>query len=255
MPLEDSLSRLIRISLPYTYDVVEGNIPNHFSFNKFGYNPAVGSTLETVWGDSSLYTYLSSASILKISSTDTKDAVSGVGALTVQIYGLDSNYDEINETVILTGQTPKNTVKSYLRVFRMIVLSAGSELDNAGTIYAGTGNVVTGTPANKYALISPGDNQTLMALWTVPSNHTAFMTSLYVSSAIVNKSTLICLFIKPFGEVFQVKQVYNIEAGAIGREFTLPLKIEEKSDIEVRSSASGGGGSVSAAFDVWYEIK
>lgn len=238
---------------PYGYQIAEGNVPDHALYLKFGLNETVGADLETVWQGSTLYSYLTSASVVKISSSDVNDDVGGTGALTVQIYGLDANYAEQNETITLDGQTAVNTSKSYLRIHRMIVLSAGGTGSNEGVIYAGTGTITAGVPANKYALISAGNNQTLMALWTVPSGKTAYMTSLFTSSAIANKTVLICLFIRPFGEVFQVKQVFNTIASVTLREFIFPLKVLEKSDIEIRASTSGGGGSVSAAFDLWYE--
>ncbi|KKL98814.1 hypothetical protein LCGC14_1820630 [marine sediment metagenome] len=50
--------------------------------------------------------------------------------------------------------------------------------------------------------------------------------------------------------VFQVKRRYHIIAGVVDRTFTMPLKIEAKSDIEVRGTAAGGGGAVSASFDL-----
>ncbi len=240
---------------PYLYDIAEGIVPDHLAIRKFGFNSAVGATEETIWEQSSLYTYLAGAATLTISSDDNDDdgAPVGNGARTVQIYGLDTNYDEINEVVTLDGQNPVNTGTQYLRIYRMIVRSVGTTGSNEGTVYTGTGLVVGGVPANVYASMTPGMNQTLMAIFTIPRDHTGYLVDIYSSSAIANKATQVFLYIRPFGEGFQVKQTYHINQWGIAREFPIPLPIEARSDIEIRALAAGGGGAVAANFDVWYE--
>ncbi len=240
-------------SVPYLYDIAEGNVANHYALHKFGYNSTVGAAEETIWEESTPYSYLAAATVLKISSSDVDDTAAGAGARTVAISGLDTNYDEINETITLNGRTAVNSVNSYLRIFRGRVLTAGATESNEGTIYVGTGAVVAGVPANVYATITVGHNQSLMAFWTVPNAHTAYMTHFYASTGVANKTTEILLYIRPLNEVFQVQRRYHIIAGVVDRTFTLPLGIVAKSDIEVRGTAAGGGGAISASFDMWYE--
>lgn len=192
---------------------------------------------------------------MTLSSTDVDDdgAPVGNGARTVQIYGLDVNYDEINETITLDGQNPVNTANQYLRIFRILVRSAGTTGYNEGTIYAGTGAVVGGVPANVYASITPQMCQTLMAMFTVPRDYTGYLTNVFASTGISNKTTEVFVFVRPFGEVFQVKKRYHIINGAVFYEYDMPLEITARSDIEVRAQAVAGGGAVSTSFDLWYE--
>src|SRR6056300_692682 len=161
---------------PFELQVARGQIYEHKSIFKFGNNPLVGNSIETIWSEGGLYSYLSAATVLKVSSSNTADAAAGTGARTVELFGLDADYNEINETVTLNGQTAVNTIKEYLRINRMIIRSAGTGGQNAGIIYAGTGTVTTGVPANKYATINgiQGSNQSLMSLWTIPSGYTGF---------------------------------------------------------------------------------
>lgn len=240
-------------SVPYLYDIAKGNIPDHYALHKFGYNGTVPATEETIWEQSSVYAYLAAATVLKISSSDVDDTAVGAGAQKVDIYGLDADYNEISEVVILNGRTAVNTARSYLRIFRMMVKAAGATGSNEGILYAGTGAVAAGVPAVKYATVPVGHNQSLMALWTVPVHHTAHLVHLFASTGVANKTTEIYLYVRPCGEVFQVKKRYHIIAGIVDRQFLLPLKIEAKSDIEVRGTAAGGGGAISASFDLWYE--
>lgn len=244
----------IRVSsTPYLFDIAEGKVTNHYSLNKFGYNSDVGAVEETVWEESAVYSYLTSATVLKISSSDVDDTAIGTGARTVSIYGLDANYDEIDETITMNGRTEVNSVNSYLRIFRMRVMTVGTTGWNEGTIYAGTGAVVAGVPANKYATIAVGHSQSLMALWTVPNAHTAYMTHLFASTGVVGKVTEMLLYIRTEDGVFQIKRRYHIVSGVVDRTFTLPLRVEAKSDIEIRGIAVAGGGAISASFDLWYE--
>ncbi len=236
----------------YLQSIAQERIEGHFPFHKFGFNGTVSASEEDIWEGSAAYSYLTSATVLKISSSSVNDDAGGTGALTVKLLGVDTNYNEINETITLDGETPVNTTKSYLRIYRMIVITAGGTGSNEGIIYAGTGDVTNGVPAVEYNRISIGWNQSLMALFTIPAGHEGLIESFFASTGIANKTTEIFLYIRPFGEVFQCKQRYHIIAGIVERRFPLPLKVTEKSDIAIRALASGGGGAVSASFDLWY---
>jgi len=250
-----SISR-VGTTEPFELQVARGQVAYHTPQFKFGFNPDVDDSEETVWAQGGLYSYLSSASVLKVSSSSTADDSAGTGARTVQLYGLDADYNEINETVTLDGQTAVNTTNSFLRINRMVVRSAGTGEKNAGVIYAGTGTVTAGVPANKYATIAIGDNQTLMALWTVPAGHTAYLLQkdLTVATAQNNKYATIRLVARPEGEVFQTKDKHVLDNNVLHQKYDIPLKFEEKTDIEVRcvGDSSGANISVSAGLDIVY---
>ncbi len=237
----------------YLTSIVQGIVPNHTPMQKFGLNETVGASFETVWTGAVDYVYISTATKLNITSSSTDDDASGTGALTVEIFGLDTDYVEASETITLDGRTNVETANTYIRIYRMIVKTAGSGGKNAGIIYAGTGTNTDGVPANEFARIEIGLNQTLMALFTIPANRTGYIVEIFVSTAIANKVAQVALFIRPFGEVFQIKQTYHIIAGAVTRMLALPIQVEEKSDIEIKGITTGGGGAISASFDLYYE--
>ncbi len=237
---------------PFYLQVAREQIFNHKSIFKFGNNTTVGDSLETIWAEGGLYSYLTAATVLKVSSSSTADTSAGTGARTVELFGLDANYNEINETITLNGQTVVNTTKEYLRINRMVVRSAGSGGSNAGVIYAGTGTVTTGVPANVYASVNgvTGANQSLMALWTVPAGYTAYLLQYDISNGTTSNTPTVCklvLAVRPYGEVFQSKDVKSLTTSMhIEERFSIPIKIEEKSDIEVRALSS----SNSVTFDI-----
>lgn len=260
MSREVSSITRVGTSEPFELQVARGQIAWHKPLFKFGNNATVGDSLETIWAEGGLYSYLTSATVLKVSSSSTDDTSAGTGARTVQLYGLDGDYNEINELVTLNGQTVVNTTQSFLRINRMIVRSAGSSGANAGVIYAGTGTVTTGVPANVYASVNgvTGSNQSLMALWTVPAGYTAYMLQYDVSNGTTSNTPAVCkliLAVRPYGEVFQSKDVKSLTTGMhVEESFAIPQKITEKSDIEVRAISSSASVSfdISAAFEIVY---
>jgi len=252
------ISSITRVgtSEPFELQVARGQIAWHYDVHKFGFNPDIDDSLETVWAQGGLYSYLAAATQLSVSSSSTDDTSAGTGARTVTLSGLDANYSEISETVTLNGQTAVTTTNSYLRIFRMVVNSAGSGGENAGVIYAGTGTVTSGVPANKYATIAIGDNQTLMAIWTVPANHTAYLlqTDVTVATTKNNKYCTASLVARPYGEVFQVKDRFVKAESQTTLTYSLPLEFEEKTDIEYRAIGDSAGAdiAISAAFEIVY---
>ena len=259
MAREVSSITRIGTSEPFELQVARGQIAYHESIYKFGNNPEIADSIETVWSQGGLYSYLTSASVLKVSSSSTDDTSAGTGARTVQLFGLDGDYNEISEVVTLNGQTAVNTTQSYLRINRMIVRSAGSGGANAGIIYAGTGTVTTGVPANIYATVNgDGTNQTLMALWTVPAGYTGYLMQYDISNGTTSNTPAVCtllLVARPYGEVFQSKDVKSLTTGMhIENGLVVPIQFAEKTDIEVRAVSSSASVTfdISAALEIIY---
>jgi len=229
----------------YGIQVHEGMHYGQNPLFKFGFNSAVGTDEETIWDQGGLYSYPTSASVMKVSSDDDSDTS------TVTIEGLDENYLIVSESVTITGQTAVNTTNSFLRVYRATVIADTP----TGNIYVGSGTVTSGVPANKYAKITSGENQTLMAVWTVPAGYTAYLHQGTISSgtSTVNKFVTAKLKVKPFGQVLQTKAVVTLYNSFVDFDFGIPLKIEEKSDIEARAFASSGSDAVSVTFSIIYK--
>jgi hypothetical protein len=250
-----SISR-VGTSEPFNLQIARGQIAYHKNIFKFGFNPDVDDSLETIWAEGGLYSYLSAATVLKISSSSTNDTSAGTGARTVTLSGLDANYDEISETITLNGQTAVNSTLSYLRIYRMTVDTAGSGGENAGVIYAGTGTVTSGVPANKYATIAIGDNQTLMALWTVPRGYTAYLSQTDVTAATTqnNKYATVHFVARENGGVFQAKDKFVKAESSHNQQYDIPLKFEEKTDLEFRCVGDSAGAdiAISASMDIVY---
>ena len=240
--------------------VASGDLsPSYKQVYKFGQNASVGNSIETIWLEGGLYVYPPSATTMTVSSSDANDTSAGTGARTVLISGLDGSYNEISETITMNGQTPVTTSNSYLRVNRALVLTAGSGGANAGIIYVGTGTVTAGVPANKYTTINgDGTNQSLQAFWTVPAGYTAYIYQTNISTGTSSATPAILktlLVVRPFGGVFNTKEIITLHEGNHLQDYSFPLKITEKSDIEFRAESSSASVTynVSASLNIMYK--
>lgn len=240
--------------------VASGDLsPSYKQIYKFGQNQAVGNSVETIWEEGGLYVYPPSATTMTVSSSDANDTSAGTGARTIQISGLDGSYNEVSETIIMNGQTAVTTSNTYLRVNRALVLTAGSGGANAGIIYVGTGTVTAGVPVNKYTTINgDGLNQSLQAFWTVPAGYTAYIYQTNISTGNSSSTPAVLktiLVIRPFGGVFNTKEVITLTDGNHLQNYNFPIKVTEKSDIEFRAESSSPSVSfdVSASLNILYK--
>jgi len=233
--------------------VRKDQVHNTKGIHKFGFNSSVGNSEVTISDNGSDYDALTSPSIVKISSSSTADTSDGTGARTINISGLDENYNEISEDITLNGQTAVNSTNSYIRVFRAKVLTAGSGGANAGDIHIGTGAVSSGVPATSIAKISIGENQTLMAVWTVPAGYTGYLYQIEFSSNVQGSVYLTArVKIREFEGVYQTKEKGTFTTDALKFDLELPTVITEKSDIKLTCIASANTHGVSGSFILLY---
>lgn len=217
-----------------------GRLDGWEHIHKFGSNPAIGTAAESVWSGGGLYPWPSGAATLIVQSDDTGD----VG--TVNIKGLDADYNELEETVTLPGGSPNNVLTTglFLRVFRVTFTGAAN---NAGTI------VINHTATN-IAQIDPGKNQTLMAVYTIPAGNHAWLLN-YAVSVGKNDDAVVELYTRQPGQPFRIQSELGVFQNSLIKEFPVPLKLAPKTDIDLRATTtnSGAGHTVIATFDVIYE--
>ena len=244
------------VSTPYSYAVSEGELAGHTALYKFGSNPDVGVTEETIWQQGGLYNWAAvdaAAGIVKVSSSSALDiAVTGTGARTCTIYGLSTGGIEQNETIALNGQTAVNSTLSYSRVNRIICNTAGTGLKNAGIIYVGTGTVTTGVPAVIWSTVAVGKNQTLQSIYTVPMGKTLYITS-FVASTNSNKGNIVNIYVKPPSELFQIKSNIYLFSTATSVHFDFPLVVQSMTDIDCRAIGTATGAGIQFSFEGWLE--
>jgi len=117
MAEKSSISRF-GTSEPFELQAARSQISFHKTLFKYGYNPNIINVDETIWDGGGIYAYPAAAAIMYVSSSSANDTSAGTGARTVLVSGLDANYNEVEETVTLNGQTQVATTTEFLRVFR-----------------------------------------------------------------------------------------------------------------------------------------
>lgn len=241
-------------------EIARGDVPGVSHVNKFGMNEDIDvAARETVWEGGGNYIFLSVPETIDVASTDTDDdgSPAGTGAHTMELIGLDTNWDALTETVTLNGTTTVTTSASFLRLFRMVIRSAGSSGGNEGLITAFS----TDTTTLQAVIPNSGDlhNQTEMAVFSVPRNKTGFITHYYGSmnaespGAASDPAADLELAVCPFGEVFQIKHEVGLvrEGSSQLQHLFIPyLVIEEKSDIQVLAHVTDDDTAISAGFDI-----
>ena len=238
---------------PWELQVSREQIAFHQALYKFGYNGDVNGTEETIWSQGGIYSYPTSAAQLYVSSSSTADTNGGTGANSVKIIGLDANYNEVEEDITLTGQTQKITQTSWLRVYRMYITLAGSGGAAAGTIYLANTGATSGVPTGTvYASILLGAGQTEMAVYTVPAGHTLYLDDINFTAAVslANSYVQIRFLQRDFGtNVFREQTRVVLQSNTYIFKFEYPLRIPEKTDLEVRGlSVGSNNNSISATW-------
>jgi len=231
--------------------IARGFTKGHKALYKFGYNPDVNGDEETVWAQGGNFFYPTSAVTMFVSSTSVNDTNGGTGANSIIIQGLDENYDEVEETVLLNGQTQVATQNSYLRVYRAFVTLCGTGGTAGGIIYVGSSGATGGVPnTTVYANLSFG-NQTQIAAYTVPAGYTLYLDDINFTAALSQASKLVtCVFVsRDFGSnVFRSRFINVLQSNQLITKFEYPQPFYEKTDLECRVSSNTTNNAVAASF-------
>jgi hypothetical protein len=157
----------------------------------------------------------------------------------------------------MDGTTNVPTVNQYVIIHRMQVLTKGATNVNVGTITA-----TADTDGTITAQIQPGNGQTLMAIYGVPSVQVAYMTGFYASvvkaAAAVTASVKILVNPEPDAELtnFLTKHILGLDSQSnnlVHHSFN-PCKVfPGPSIIKIQGNASAANTIMSAGFDLILE--
>ncbi len=162
----------------------ERNTSGMLGVNKFGESTNVDNEVKTdIWDganssdDIDIWVAPTQARIHNIVSSSTSDDGDpvGVGAQTVEIFGLTSwDTTEVMETITMNGTGNVATINSYVIIHRMQVALNGATSINVGVIKA-----TAVTDSTITAQIGASLGQTHMAIYGVPSGYTFYIVDLY----------------------------------------------------------------------------
>ena len=255
VPLPSSLSETGRLKVQNENQFIEiprGRINGYSVVNKFGANSNVdaGAT-EEIWDGNRVYVFPTTASITHIRTEADTAAMDG---MVVEIQGLDTNYDLVVQNATIDAGTSTATEVELgtplRRVFRMKVLSS---VVTTNAIWVGATGMSAAT-AN--GIIQAGNNQTLMAIYTVPAGKTGYMTQW---RATVNPATgkdptsmPIKMWARDNANNYakQLKDIQGLIVGTLRVPYEPYYKFTEKTDIYFTASPVGKAADVSVGFDL-----
>ncbi len=222
----------------FDLQVGRSEIPGHQSVFLFGYSASITNTaFIPAWENTAAYTYPASAVAMSIVSTSASDT-----AVKIIIYGLDINYNLINETVTLTGTTPVVTNTLFFRVNQLDVLP--DSVNPVGVITAKNGGVT-------YGQIAVDTGQSNMSIYTVPAgytlygNHVGAWSSTSVTSGVY--ATFRAQTLSPAGTKYIVSQAPFLNTFEFASNF--PLRFTEKTDVQFQFKSSGAGLGIGTIFE------
>lgn len=214
-------------------DLAAGLLTGYSHVNKFGYRNVIPNTFQTIWDGTSDYVYVT-ADVISVTADNTSADNGG----TVEVQGLDESYLPVTEVLTIGGASSTN---QFSRIFRALVVTANTGSTNVGVVRVKNNTV-------DQAIISAGAGQTLMALYTIPAGKTGYLLKV-VGSIDANNDALFRIYTRPFNKSFNVKGQFGVFASGFDYNYPVPLKFEEKTDIQIKAKSQNnvGGG---ALFDI-----
>jgi len=246
-------------SMPYVYDIAEGNVPNHFSHSSFGRATNINQTEVELWEVGTAYKFPGAPMRMQVVSSSSNDSPSGSGTRQVKIYYLDSDYIERIEILNLNGTTPVNTAAAnILRINRFLVTGAGSSKCSAGNI-----DIKNLAGPEIYSRISASRNTSLQAIWTVPDGYTLYLTSwkcaVFQTAGSISFITLQTTS-DPGGNLtpglFMHRDIVSLYNNHTVVPFSCPVKIPSRADVKLTGYADKTNSSaiISGGFEGSYGI-
>ena len=214
-----------------------GDLAGYAGVHKYGAVFGTSSSgWSTVWtaadtASSILYPWDIAANTITVVSSSGSDT----GDITIQ--GLDADYNFVEETLTLTGTSPVAGSVTYSRVNRAFM----NDATNIGKIQVKNGTTVV-------TEIAAGYGQTLQCFYTIPEGKTGYMLNIQ-ASANKNQETTLSLFARPFGGAFRTQSVLALYQNNQRLDFPVPLKFNEKTDIDLRVNGSANA-AIAADFSI-----
>ncbi len=230
-------------------EIALGNLQGISGEDIFGENPSIAAdATEDLWDDGGTYSYPTTADITHLSQAADQVAMRGK---TIQISGLDVNWDLITQTKALDGTDTTTSIAldtALRRVFSLEVLAnvVADQVINLKNVGGGT----------TYAAMQIGLNHTLMAQFTVPNAMIACMTSYYADViSVVNKDPLSTEF-KLFSAdrqntrefVLRHEKGVALQTPSFQHFFNPYLEFTQKTDIKMTGNPKGKEAHVHGGF-------
>lgn len=171
----------------------------------------------------------------------------------IKVSGLDANYNRQSEYVYVTGTTLVTT-KQYMRL-NGAHFEDGVYIANAGDVFFSIGTLeddVTDPNFNVVGKMIQNQGRLQAGIFTVPAGHTAFITKGNASCNYSGDGSC-AMWYRIFGQNnFLVAHSFEVcgAGGYYEYDFSVPMTLPEKSDMDVRALARQNNTRITIAFDI-----
>jgi hypothetical protein len=221
--------------------IARGHVKDASHIHKFGAVPAMSQNQTgTVWDvDDTLYpwTAFDTAGVLTIPAVNAAD-----NGVVVSVFGLDDNFDLVSENFTVSSSGTTTGTQTFKRVYRAFMSDGVTNVGNINIQRGGT----------TVARITAENGQTLMAIYTVPNGYTGYLLKGQMSCQAGADATG-NMFVRYSGQsAFRIGHSFEVSGagGAYDYDFSVPIQIPSKSDIDIRSSVRTNNARISSAFDI-----
>lgn len=240
-------------SLPYGYDIAEGNIPDHVAFVWLGVYSALGTTDIDIWEGGSVYPWMTSAQTVSIVSTQANDSAAGSGVRTIYINYLDSAGITGRETITMNGTAAVTSSNTMYRINTIVAASTGG-------VFKATGTITVSVNSTAIATIVAGNTKSRMAVYQVPTGKTLYITSVSLGAHSATKGVRFILrttydddnnvlrnFFLPHFELVMTN-------GGMDRHLQIPERFPAGTRLKMSAIADLAGAYVSCSIRGWLEV-
>ena len=258
---------LTRPGSDYDIDIARGSVGHMGVVHKFGRNEDLGTAIEDVWTVGGTYIWETIASTLEAISTSANDDAGLTGARSITVEGLDENFEEVSEVIVMNGTTVTlETTTTFIRVNRLYVEDAGSY--HTGTVTGGSagditlqrsgaGNIQGEILRTDAGAVVWGFGQSQVGRYTVPAGKTGLLQRLYVDNAAAKNADVAFfqrrgadVIVAPFTAARMFKNWPDL-AGRSEHIYKVPLLVPEKTDVWARARLlSGSAGEVTVNMEI-----
>lgn len=232
-------------------DIASGKYSNIGWINKFGENKASAlGVYEDLWDGGGTYSFPSTADITHLSQAVDQAAMRGQNII---VEGLDTDWHEVVQTKALDGSDTTTAVvldTPLRRVYRMYVAAnvVGDQNINLKNVGGGT----------TYATIQAGNNQTLMAIYTVPAGKSGYMVSYYgnmvVQTGVEPRSVEFDIWFADRQNSYEFRVQHHIgiprDSGGLQHFFMPYYPIGQKTDVKMTTFPDNQPAHVNGGFDI-----
>jgi len=201
------------------------------------------SSYRTVWNGNSIIPMMSGRrASLTVSSESANDSISGSGARTVLIEGLNASLEMIAIEVEMNGQSPVDIGDLFAHVNSAMVLTTGSTGHNEDVIHIGTGTVTSGVPSTSYEQIPVRDGISQTVRYVVPKGK-IFHVKRVALSRLTDKSFLVDMK-KYYNGSWITMNSFAFETGDRCHVYDSPLVIPSGHAFAMEVSNDAGAGEM-----------